>query len=28
VIKGFRVIRYQIEHRVKDLLDRIEKSLP
>ena len=24
VIKAFRVIRYQIEHRVKDLLERIE----
>ncbi len=28
VIKGFRVIRYQIEHRVKDLLERIEKAHP
>jgi len=28
VIKGFRVIRYQIEHRVKNLLDKIEKSHP
>lgn len=28
VIKGFRVIRYQIEHRVKNLLAKIEKSHP
>lgn len=26
VIKGFRVIRYQIEHRVKNLLERIERD--